>query len=173
MSDPAELLRPLSMAEDAFAHAAGEPAFEPGLDASPDADEGAVQVQKACRLLELAHRIDELGPYYGAVLEASFIAVEHALQGYLLTLTGVEQHELRDHDRPYELAQGQVPLSDDTIDRLERSYDARRTAHYYGTTVTTEQQAYAMRDVATAVHDHVVGFEGEVERFGTCSAADW
>jgi hypothetical protein len=169
MSDPTALLDALTTAEDAFAHAAGDPLFEPGLDASPDAADGAVQIGKACRLLELAHRIEELGPYYGAILEASFIAIEHTIQGYLLALTGVEDHELRDHDRPYELARGQVPLKEATIDRLERLYDARRTDHYYGTTVTTEQQATALRDVATAVHEHVVGFEGEVARLCTCS----
>jgi len=75
----------------------------------------------------------------------------------------------RDHSRPYELARGQVPLSNETIDRLERLYDARRTEHYYGTTVTTARQATTMHTVVRAVHDHVVGFDHETERFCNCS----
>lgn len=169
MTDPDDLTAALIAAEDAFGHARGEPTFEPGFNSSKSAAPGEVQIQKACRLLELSHRLDDVGAYYGAILEASFIAIEHTLQGYLLALTGIEEHELRDHDRPYSLARGRVPLTEDTLDRLERLYDERRTKHYYGTTVTTEQQARSLRATAITVHDHVVGFDHEVERHCTCS----
>lgn len=168
MSDPDAVLTSLAQAEDTFSHATGDPVFEPALDAGADAAVGTVPLQKACRLLELAHRIPELGAYYGAILEASFIAIEHTLQGYLLVLTGVEAHDLRDHDRPYRLAKGQVPLENGTLDRLERLYSSRRTAHYYGTTVTTEQQARAMREVASGIHDHIVAFEHALGQFCNC-----
>lgn len=124
--------------------------------------------QKTCRLLDLARKIDEVGEYYGAILEHSFIAVEHTFQGYLLAITGADEHELRDHTSPYELAKGQVPLEDKTVEALSTLYDARRTRHYYGTTVTTEQQARTVRSLAKAVHDHVVGFDPELERFCVC-----
>lgn len=169
MSDPSHVLDRLDAAEDAFGHTAGRPEFEPDVNASPDADPGEVPLQKACRLLTVAHDLDNAGDYYGAVLESSFIAIEHTLQAYLLALTGVGEHELRDHDRPYELAKGQAPLSDDTIDRLETLYDARRTDHYYGTTVTTRQQATAMRDVAVSVHDHIIDFDHTLTQFCNCS----
>lgn len=168
MSDPQDLLGHLEAAEDAFGHTDGRPQFEPGMNATPDAEPGEVQIQKACRLLELTQSLDELGSYYGAMLEHSFIAIEHTFQGYLLVIAGADKQDLRDHTRPYELAKGQIPLSDETIERLERLYDARRTEHYYGTTVTTAQQAHRMRAVATAVHEHVVRFDHELERFCNC-----
>jgi len=170
MSDPTDLLEAIAAAEDAFSHASGRPTFEPGLNAGADAEEGEVQIQKACRLLALAHEIDDLGAYYGAVLEHSFIAIEQTLQGYLLAVTGISPAELRDHDTPYEFAKGQVPLEDDTIDTLQRLYDARRTSHYYGTTVTTADQAEHLRRVAELVHEHIVAFDPDLERFCLCSS---
>lgn len=58
MSDPTELLEGIAAAEDAFSHASGRPKFEPEINAAADADDGEVQIQKACRLLVLAHEID-------------------------------------------------------------------------------------------------------------------
>ncbi|WP_248516920.1 hypothetical protein [Salinarchaeum laminariae] len=168
MSDPAELLDEISTAEDAFGHAHGQPTFEPTLNAGSDASDGEVQIQKACRLIDLTNRIDELGEYYGAILEHSFITIEHTLQGYLLAMTGTDARELRDHTSPYEFAKGQVPFEDTTIESLKTLYEARRTEHYYGTTVTTEGQATAMRRVATNVHDHIVEFDPQLERYCQC-----
>ncbi|QSW98144.1 hypothetical protein [Haloterrigena alkaliphila] len=170
MSDPAELLERIDAAEDAFGHAHGRPTFEPELNAASDADAGEVQVQKACRLLELIHEIDDLGDYYGAILEHSFIVIEHTFQGYLLAVTDTDASELRDHTSPYEFAKGQVLLEDETIESLKTLYDARRTEHYYGTTVTTKAQARTMRSVATTVHDHIVSFDHDIERFRRCSS---
>lgn len=172
MSDPDGLLTAISAAEDAFGHAHGRPTFEPTLNPGPDAADGEVQIQKACRLLELTERIGDLGEYYGAVLEHSFIVIEHTLQGYLLAMTSTDPRELRNHTAPYEFAKGQVPLEDRTIESLEALYDARRTEHYYGTTVTTEGQATAMRRVSVTVHDHVVAFDPALERFCQCPARD-
>ena len=169
MSDPSDLLDELDSAQDAFGHAHGRPRFEPGLNADADASDGEVQIQKACRLLELTHRIDEIGEYYGAILEHSFIVIELTFQGYLLEMTATDPAELRDHSSPYEFAKGQVPLEYDTIETLKALYDARRTRHYYGTTVTTETQAKTMRAVAAAVHEHVVTFDHDLERFCRCS----
>lgn len=141
------------------------------MNASPSAGDGEVQIQKACRLLAVTAAIDDIddiGEYYGATLEHSFIVVEHTLQGYLLAMTGIDETELRNHDSPYRFAKGRVPLEDDTIDSLKALYDARRTEHYYGTTVTTAQQAAAMRAVATAVHAHVVSFDTELSQWCDC-----
>lgn len=172
MSDPSELLEEIEAAEDAFGHAHGRPTFEPELNAATDASDGEVQIQKACRLLQLIRSIDELGEYYGAILEHSFIAIEHTFQGYLLAIAGTDANELRNHRSPYEFAKGQVPLEDSTIDSLQALYDARRTEHYYGTTVTTEAQAKSMRAVASNVHEHVVAFDHEIEQFCLCSSSE-
>lgn len=172
MSDPRELLDAIETAQDAFGHAHGEPSFEPGVDAGPGAEEGEVQIQKACRLLSLADEVEELGSYYGAILEHSFIAIEHTIQGYLLAVTGAEPAELRNHSTPYEYAKGQVPLSDTTVDALEALYAGRRTQHYYGTTVTTEAQAKTMHSVAVGVHDHVVGFDSSLAGYCNCGGVE-
>jgi hypothetical protein len=172
MSDPDDLLEGISAAEDAFSHAHGRPAFEPGINSAPDAADGEVQIQKACRLLELIGEIEEIGEYYGAILEHSFIIIERTFQGYLLAITGTDANELRDHSSPYEFARGQVPLETDTIDSLQRLYDGRRTDHYYGTTVTTEAQAERMCRVSSIVHDHIVSFDHELEQFCLCDLDD-
>lgn len=168
MSEPTSISDALEAAEDAFQHATGQPEFEPGLDASSGADPGKVQIQKACRLLELSRRLEGVGEYYGAIFEQSFIAIEQTLQGYLIAIAGAEKRELRDHTTPYEWAKGQVPIEDKTIQRISRLYDQRRTDHYYGTTVTTKDQAYSMRRLSHAIHDHIVRFNPETERFCTC-----
>ena len=168
MSDPTALLEEIAAAEDAFGHAHGRPEFEPELNSAPDASDGEVQIHKACRLLELTQSIDELGAYYGAILEHSFIVIEHTLQGYLLAVTGTEASDLRDHTSPYEFAKGQVPLEPGTIESLQQLYDARRTEHYYGTTVTTKEQAERMRAVAAHVHEHIVTFDHEIEQLCFC-----
>ncbi|MFP9191238.1 hypothetical protein ACLI4Q_06190 [Natrialbaceae archaeon A-CW1-1] len=173
MSDPTELLEQISAAEDAFGHAYGQPTFEPELDATPGADDGKLQIQKACRLLRLTHQLDELGKYYGAILEQSFIVIEQTLQGYLISIAGTDPKELRNHDSPYEFAKGQAPLEDTTIQSLKMLYDTRRTEHYYGTTVTTEAQAKCLRDVATTVHSHIISFDHETEQFCQCPSGEY
>lgn len=168
MSDPEQLRELLATAEDAFGHAHGRPVFEPEIDATPEASERKVQIQTACRLLKLGNEIGRIGEYYGAILEHAFIIIAHTLQGYLLTMTGTEPEEIRDHTAPYEFAKGQVPLEDSTIDTLQRLYQTRRTKHYYGTTVTTELQAETMHKIARQVHEQVVTFDHELDRWCQC-----
>lgn len=172
MSDPTELQAQIEAAADSFSHAHGQPQFEPGLNASADAADGEVQIQKACRLLEMMREITDSGDYYGATLEHSFIVIEQTFQGYLLAVTGVDAHELRNHTSPYEFAKGQVPIDDDTIEAIQRLYDARRTDHYYGTTVTTKTQAEMMRNVAQTVHRRIVGFDPQLSRLCNCPPRD-
>lgn len=172
MSDPSKLLAEIEAAEDAFGHAHGQPSFEPGLNSSPDASDGEVQIQKACRLLELIDTIHEVGDYYNAILEHSFIVIEQTIQGYLLAMTGTNASELRDHTSPYEFAKGQVPLETKTIESLQQLYDARRTDHYYGTIVTTAEQATRMQSVASLVHEYIVTFDPDIQQFCLCDFED-
>lgn len=167
MSDPANLRNALQSVQDAFAHANGVPAFEPGLNASPDAGEGEVAIQKACRLLDLNEEI-VTGAYYGAIVEHSFIAIEHTLQGYLLELTGVEGHELRNHTTPYTAARGRVPVSKPLLSDIHGLYDDRRTAHYYGTTVTTQEQAESLAAFARRFYETIVGHSTDLEDYCNC-----
>ncbi|MFB6283624.1 MAG: hypothetical protein ABEK59_06780 [Halobacteria archaeon] len=168
MSDPDDILNKLTEAEDAFKYTHGDPNFEPMIDSSTGADPGKVAIQKACRLIELSWKVTELGDYYGQIVENSFIAMEQTFMGYLLLQTGINENELRDHNSPYELSKKRVPLTVDTIQSISTLYNNIRTEHYYGTTVSTQHQAEAMRDLATGVHGHVVEIDGEVERCCNC-----
>lgn len=60
----------------------------------------------------------------------------------------------------------------DPIKSLKQLYDARRTTHYYGTTVTTADQAETMRAVATLVHEHLVTFDPGLKQFCLCVSND-
>jgi hypothetical protein len=53
------------------------------------------------------------------------------------------------------------------VAQLEAAEDAFSHAHGR-TTVTTAQQAETMRSVAEHVHDHVVTFDHDIERFCRC-----
>jgi hypothetical protein len=169
MSDPSTLTTLIDEARDAFNHTHGDPTFEPKVNASATAIDGEVAIQKACRLLEVTKTLDSIGSYYGAVLEHSFIIIEQTLQGYLLAVTGVDGRDIRDHDAPYELSKSGVPLEEATLDALKALYDDRRTEHYYGTTVTTEQQAASLKNVALRLHQYVVGEHHTLETACFCT----
>lgn len=173
MSDPHGLLDEIASAEDAFSHADGRPEFEPGLNASSDARDGEVQIQKACRLLEVSTILENAGDYYGAILEHSFIVIEQTFQGYLIAVAGTDPDELRNHQSPYDFAKGQVPLEDTTIESIQGLYDTRRTRHYYGTTVTTKTQAERMHAVASQIHSHILSFDPDLQAFCQCSQSDY
>lgn len=168
MSDPAELTEALDDAEDAFAHAHGRPVFEPDINSGSDADAADVLLQKACRLLLAADCLQDEGEFYTSILEHAFAAIERTLEGYLVAFTGAEPSDFHDHEDTYRRARGQVPLTKGTLESLEALYAARRTGHYYGTTVTTERQASEMLTAARRLHSHVVGFDPDLERFCVC-----
>ncbi|MFT4921559.1 MAG: hypothetical protein ACI8XM_000760 [Haloarculaceae archaeon] len=101
MSDPSRLTAALDAARDSFRHAHGAPTFEPTIDASTDADEGEVQIQKACRLIEAATILQQSGEYYGSVLEHAFAAIERTLEGYLIAFADYEVTDFHDHTTVY------------------------------------------------------------------------
>lgn len=167
MTDPAELTDALDAAEDAFAHTHGTPEYEPAI-ARSDANPGEVRLQKACRLLLAANLLRDEGHYYTSVLEHAFAAIERSLEGYLLAYTGAHPNDFYDHETVYRHARRQAPLEDATVDSIQRLYAARRTEHYYGTTVTTSQQAREMLRASEAVHSHLRSFGPELSRYCRC-----
>lgn len=168
MSDPTELIDALDAAEDAFAHAHGEPTFEPHIDASSHADDGAVQIQKACRLLQAARVLQDRGEYYTSVLEHGFAVIERTLEGYLVCFTGADPADFHDHETAYRRAREQAPIEGATLETIEALYDARRTEHYYGTAVSTERQADELLRAASALHEYLVGFDTDLRRYCVC-----
>jgi hypothetical protein len=168
MSDPSRLTDALDNARDSFRHAHGTPTFEPTINASTDANDGEVQIQKACRLIEAATVLQQSGEYYGSVLEHAFASVERTLEGYLIAFADYEVTDFHDHTTVYRRGKQQVPLTTETLETLEALYDDRRTEHYYGTTVTTKRQAETLLEVAVALHDHIVQFDPELTRYCNC-----
>lgn len=168
MSDPAELLDALADAEDAFTHAHGSPEFEPGIDAGSD-DSGVIQLQKRCRLLVTAATLQSNGDHFTSVLEHSFAAIERTLEGYLVSIAGADAAAFHDHTRIYDRAGRETPIDAGTLESIKALYAARRTEHYYGTSVTTRRQASAMLEVATTLHEYLVAFDTELERHCLCT----
>lgn len=118
MSDPAQLTDALDAARDSFRHAHGAPTFEPTINAGVGADDGEVQIQKACRLIEAATVLEESGDYHGSVLEHAFATIERTLEGYLIAFGDYEVADFHDHTRVYERGHQQVPLTSETLDTL-------------------------------------------------------
>lgn len=169
MSDPAELLDVLADAEDAFTHAHGSPEFDPGIDASSK-DAGVIQLQKGCQLLVAADVLRADGDHFTSVLEHSFAAIERTLEGYLVSIAGADPGEFHDHTRVYDRAGRASPIDATTLEPIRSLYDARRTEHYYGSSVTTRRQATAMLEVAVTLHEYLVAFDTELERHCLCTS---
>lgn len=167
MSDPADLLDAVADAEDAFNHAHGSQEFDPGIDASSD-DSGMIQLQKGCQLLVAADVLRSDGDHFTSVLEHAFAAIERTLEGYLVSIAGADPAEFHDHTKVYDRAGRETPIGATTLESIKALYAARRTEHYYGTSVTTKRQAIEMLEVATTLHDYLVAFDTELERHCQC-----
>lgn len=168
MSDPTELVDALAEAEDAFEHAHGRPEFEPGVDAASDTPPGKVRIQKGCRLLLAANTLESDGDHFTSVLEHAFAAIERTLEGYLVAIAGDDPATFHDHTTVYDRAKRQAPVTTRTLDSIQALYAARRTEHYYGTSVTTRRQADTMLEVAKILHRHLVGFDPDLRRYCRC-----
>ncbi len=168
MSDRTAVQAALAAAEDAFDHATGPPTFEPEIDSSADVTPATVHIQKACRLLTAIEVLQQAGAFFGAIVEQSFIAIEHSLSGYLLEVTNIDERVLRNHQTPYHLAEGQVPLEDESIRTIRYLFDERRSSHYYDTAVSTAAQAEAMAMLADKIHAYLVSVDHSLKRACRC-----
>lgn len=167
MSDPNALTDAVADAQDAFTHAHGSPEFDPGIDASSK-DAGVIQLQKGCQLLVAADVLRADGDHFTSVLEHAFAAIERTLEGYLVSIAGADPGEFHDHTRVYDRAGRASPIDATTLESIRSLYAARRTEHYYGSSITTRLQSTAMLEVATTLHDYLVAFDAEHERHCQC-----
>lgn len=168
MTDPHDVTAALERASDAFDHGLGDPVFEPGIDSSGDAEEGAVSLQKGCRLIQSAEFTLANTDFFTSVVEHAFAAVERTFEGYLVLVAGDRPDEFRNHTRAYQRARDHVPLDEPTVEGIEYLYGQHRTSTYYGTSVATADQARALLDLAETVHRHLVEFDPEIEQYCIC-----
>jgi len=162
-SDPAPVLAALDRAEDAFEMVGrGRAEFEEGI--SPDAD-WETQLTKACRLLEVVDTLQAQDGYYTAVIEVCFGAIERSIEAYALSMTGDTLDDFQDHQFSYDRAQQIGLFERDTAEGMKSLYSENRTESYYGGGRPTAEQAAAMTDLATAVHEFSVS---QIREGGVC-----
>lgn len=153
-SDPTDILAALERAQDAFEMVGrGRAAFEDGIDADAD---WKTQLTKACRLLEVVDVLQSQDGYYTAVIEVCFGAIERSIEAYALAMTNDTLEDFQDHDFSYDRAHEIGLFEPETAAEMQELYSDNRTESYYGGRRPTEEQAAAMAELATAVHQFTV-----------------
>lgn len=106
--------------------------------------------------------------HYGAVVEQSFIAIEHSISSYLIECVGIDAQSLMDHDSPYDVGRRFLPLDPATVDEIKRLYRDRRTDHYYDSSISTAEQAEAMHELALSIHAAIANRDSVLRAKCTC-----
>jgi hypothetical protein len=162
-SDPAAVRDALDRAQDAFEMVGrGRAEFEAGIS---DDDDWETQLTKACRLIEVIETLQAEGGYYTAVIEVSFGAVERSVEAYALAMTNDSLQDFQDHQFAYERAHEIGLFTRETAMAMKNLYGENRTESYYGGGRPTREQADAMADLATAVHEFSVS---QIREGGVC-----
>lgn len=162
-SDPDAVLTALDRAKDAFKMVGrGQAEFEEGI--SPDAD-WETQLTKACRLLEVVETLRTQDGYHTAVIEVCFGIVERSIEAYALSMTNDSLQDFHDHQFSYERAHQMGLFEKDTAEEMRQLYSDNRTESYYGGGRPTQEQADAMTELATAVHQFSVA---QIREGGVC-----
>jgi hypothetical protein len=162
-SDPEAILTALESAQDAFEmDGRGRVEFEDGISADAD---WKTQLTKACRLLEVIDTLQAQDGYHTAVIEISFGIIERSIEAYALSMTNDTLQDFHDHQFGYERAHQIGLFEKDTAAEMKNLYSENRTDSYYGGGRPTAEQANAMADLATAVHQ----FSGsQIREGGVC-----
>ena len=127
--------------------------IEAGLDVD---DPELIQLRRACRLLAAGSTLLE-GGYYTVVIESSFVAIERTIQFRLIHDGALEPEEvLSSHRRLYERGAETGLYDDQFSDKLADLVTQDRTKTYYRLGIATAEQAEAMRQLATDIHQHLV-----------------
>ncbi|MFC7078326.1 DNA-binding protein [Haloarcula halophila] len=162
-SDPAAVLEALERAQDAFEMVGrGRTEFEEGISADADWE---TQLTKACRLLEVVDTLQSQDGYYTAVIEVCFGAIERSIEAYALSMTNDTLQDFQDHQFSYQRAHQIGLFEKQTAEEMKDLYSENRTESYYGGGRPTKEQARAMTELATAVHQFVVD---QIREGGVC-----
>lgn len=162
-SDPVDVREALDRAQDAFGLVGrGQMEFETGISSD---DDWKTQLTKACRLIEVTDTLQAQGDYYTAIIEVSFGAVERSIEAYALAMSNDDLRDFQDHEFSYERAHQIGLFTRETAEDMKDLYSENRTESYYGGGRPTEEQARAMADLATAVHEFSVN---QIREGGVC-----
>ena len=162
-SDPGSVLAALERTQDAFEMVGrGRTAFEDGISANED---WKAQLTKACRLLEVVEVLQSQNGYYTAVVEVCFGAIERSIEAYALAMTGDTLQDYQDHQFSYERAHQVGLFERETAEAMRDLYSENRTESYYGGGRPTEEQAEALTDLASAVHQFAAS---QIREGGVC-----
>ena len=162
-SDPDSVLAALERAQDAFEMVGrGRTEFEDGISADADWE---TQLTKACRLLEVVDTLQAQDGYYTAVIEVCFGAIERSIEAYALSMTSDTLQEFQNHQFGYDRAHQIGLFERDTAEEMKALYSENRTESYYGGSRPTAEQADAMTELATAVHQFSVS---QIREGGVC-----
>ena len=128
--------------------------IEPGLDVE---EPSVLQLRKGCRLLAGSDRLLEAG-YFTLVVEASFGAIERTVEFRLIERG---QHDPRSlpgsHTGIYREAATCGLFSERIANDLADLWRDHRARTYYRDGLATEERARHLADLASEVHDYVVG----------------
>lgn len=145
-----ELNEALGDAEDAFQRTPENP--ETGLEHV--ADSSALQLRKACRLLDAARFLLERNGHFTVIIEASFVAIERSIQFY------VEEKGYdvpgQSHTEVYDLGVQAGLFPRDVADRLEELWRENRSESYYRTGVAGDYRARTAFRLAEPLHEEIV-----------------
>lgn len=162
-SDPTALVAALERAQDAFEMVGrGRIAFEDGISSEED---WKTQLTKACRLLEVVDTLQSQDGYYTAVIEICFGAIERSIEAYALAMTNDTLQGFQDHQFSYERAHQIGLFERETAAAMKDLYSENRTESYYGGGRPTQEQAEAMTELASAVHQFAVS---QIREGGVC-----
>lgn len=140
----------LADAEDAFQRTPENP--EVGLEHVSDSV--ALQLRKACRLLDAAAFLLDRNGHYTVIIESSFVAIERTIQFYIEE----KGHDVagQRHTEVYEVGVRAGLFSRDIADRLEELWIENRSESYYRTGVAGEYRARTIHALAVGLHDEVI-----------------
>lgn len=129
-------------------------AIEDGLDVK---DAALLQLRKACRLLAGAEQLLDAG-YYTLVIEASFVAIERSLEFRLFDRGEMDPRNLPgSHTTIYQEAARIGIFSESIADDLADLWQEHRARTYYQDGLAAETRARKLNELATEVHEYIVG----------------
>ena len=165
-NDPNALEDAYERVIDALEYQSGA-TYEAKID--PTGTDEQIQLQKACRLLAACNHQYQQG-FYGSVVEMSFGAMERSVESYMIAVLGSELSDFQNHTDVYERAKTHGPISREMAQNLKALYANNRTDYYYDNSVSTEELARAMLDLATELHSYIVthNMTDQFKQYCTC-----
>lgn len=132
-----------------------EDEIEDGLNTN---DETELQLRKACRLLKASKELLEEKSYYILVIDACFTAIERSIQARLYEVNILDEGEaVFDHERVYEEGAMAGIYDEEFAESLKQLWSENRSKNYYREGIPSISRAKKMYDLASSIHDHVIG----------------